>query len=159
MSKNHPPSWISRLPGTARALIVYDHREEAHTLDSLMGERGLLLVFIGDIWVPGNEHAIRWVNQITRPLIDEGVLSALVTSNAAHTLKGFFASSPMPLTFPLLADSDLRLRYLCAVERRNAIVLIDVHGYLRVRWSIDGADLPGLRSILRSIQSLNLPAR
>ncbi|MCL4249574.1 MAG: hypothetical protein KJ065_15630 [Anaerolineae bacterium] len=124
-----------------------------------MGERGILPVFVGDIWAPGNEHVIRWVNRVTRPLMGQGVFSALVTSNAAHTLKDFFTSSPIPLTFPLFADSDLRLRYLCAVERRNAIVLIDVQGYVRVRWSIDGSDLPELKLVLRTTQSLNLPAR
>jgi len=139
------------------SLPIFDHQEQACTFEAIMGERGILPVFIGDIWAPGNQRAIRWVNRITRPLAHQGVNSALVTSNAAHTLKGFFTSSPLPLTVPLLADSDLKLRRLCAVERKNAILLIDPHGYIRAHWLIDGTRLPRLKRVLQVIQSFDLP--
>ncbi|MCC6614680.1 MAG: hypothetical protein IT320_14460 [Anaerolineae bacterium] len=140
------------------SLPLFDHQEETCTFDSIMGERGILPVFIGDIWAPGNERVLRWINRITRPLAHEGINSVLVTSNAAHTLKGFFASSPLPLTFPLLADNDLQVRRQCAVERKNAILLIDVQGYIRAHWFIAGRNLPRLKLVLNAIQSFNLPA-
>lgn len=148
----------SQVSSRVLSLPIFDHQEEICTFDSIMGLRGVLPVFVGDIWAPGHQRVIRWINRITRPLANHGVNSALVTSNATHTLKGFVASSPLPLSFPLLADSDLQLRRQCAIERKNAILLIDVHGYIRAHWFIDGVNLPRLKLVLQAIQSFDLSA-
>jgi hypothetical protein len=47
----------------APAFMVRDHESRKHILDDLMGKNGLLLGFIGDIWLPASVRRILWLQR------------------------------------------------------------------------------------------------
>ena len=125
-------------------------------LQDLLGRRGLLLGFIGDVWLPTNAQRIHALQRVSPALQRVGVQPAMITSNEAHTLIGFYASSPVPFTFPLLADADRRIHLAYGVGRSDGILLINRDQRVRARWTLsDGILLPDYDDLLKATVFLN----
>lgn len=136
--------------------VASDHREHEHTLRALMGERGLLLGFVGDIWMPSSARLLRWMSRETMPLRRMEIAVAALVSNAAHTLHGFFSASPVPPRFPLLADANRHWHTSYGMSH-DGIILIDAELRIRARWDAYTGELPRSKVFIRTIESLNLP--
>lgn len=132
-----------------------DHNEIARPLSSLMGSTGLILGFVGDVWMPHNAQLLRWLQRLALPLLRDGIHTALIVSNAPHILRGFYASSPVPPLFPLLADVDRRIHQLYSMERLEGLFLIDHARRIRARWLL-GNDSPRPKQFLRAVRSFQL---
>jgi peroxiredoxin len=132
-----------------------DHLEHAHTLHSIMGARGLLLGFVGDIWLPSSVSLLRWLGAEAAPLHRMEVATAALVGNAPHMLRGFISASPVPPRFPLLADAD-RMIHAVYNMGQPGVMLIDAEGRIRGRWLPMKKGLPRPKRLLRLVEALGM---
>jgi peroxiredoxin len=146
-------------PERAPDFALADHDEMARPFASLMGSTGLILGFVGDVWMPNNAQLLRWLQRLALPLRREGIDTALVASNASHILRSFYASSPVPPLFPLLADADRRVHRLYGMERLEGLFLIDSMRRIHARWLLSSDKAPRPKQFLRAVRSFQLSLR
>jgi peroxiredoxin len=113
---------------------LLDYQQHTYSLEQLMGTKGLLLGFIGDIWLPANVRRIQWLQRYATRIQGSGVGLAALISNEAHTLYNFYISSPIPPTFPLLADYNRAVHLRYQLDFRAALLLIDAERKVRDQW-------------------------
>jgi peroxiredoxin len=111
-----------------------DHNRKLHCLSNLIGEQGMLLGFIGDIWQPASVRRILWLQRHVSKFAMLGTPVALMVRDHAHTLYGFHSSSPLPVPFPLLADVDGKIHELYQMDKFAGLVLIDRNRVIRQKW-------------------------
>ncbi len=135
--------------------IAQDHLEIAYALRSLVGKRGLLLGFVGDIWMQSSVHLLRWMTREAEALRRLDVETAALVGNAPHTLHGFITASPLPPRFPLLADADgvLHAQYNMA---QPGAVLIDAELRIRARWLMQPEGMLRPKQLMRTVEALGL---
>lgn len=146
-------------PERAPDFALADHDEIARPFASLMGASGLILGFVGDVWMPNNAQLLRWLQRLALPLRRDGIHTALVASNAPHILRSFYASSPVPPLFPLLADADRRVHRLYGMERLEGLFLIDPLRRVHARWLLGSDKTPRPKQFLRAVRSFQLSLR
>ncbi len=135
--------------------LLYNHENRKSALGDLMGERGLLLGFTGDIWHPTSVRRILWLQRHAAKFARMGVSSALLICDQPHMLYGFYLSSITPLSFPLLADVDRRVHCNFSMERFSGLVLIDDNRVIRDKWLVpDERVWPRESELLQSFQVL-----
>lgn len=140
---------------TAPSLRVQDHAEHPHQLESLVGPRGLLLAFIGDVWQAVNIRRIIWLQKHAPGLQKLGVNIALVARDRSTVLYGFYISSTQPPQFPLLADTDGRIHQTFYISDRPGMILLDAHLELRRRWLMDEDSIwPRIADLQSSLEGL-----
>jgi len=105
-----------------------------HRLPNLIGENGLILSFIGNIWQPANVRRIIWLQRHANSFIREGFNVALVASDDTYLLYGFYASSPVQMDFPLLADVDGHIHALYSLSQAPAMLIIDRTQVIQHKW-------------------------
>jgi peroxiredoxin len=113
---------------------VHDHAQNPKTLDDMMGKRGLLLGFIGDIWQSASIRRIIWLQRHAHSVIVTGYNAALLICDQPHMLFGFYVSSPTPPEFPLLSDMDRKIHRLFNMGPYPGMVLIDHNRIIRHKW-------------------------
>jgi peroxiredoxin len=118
----------------APAFKVRDHGDKPQSIETLMGERGLLLGFIGDIWLSTNIRRIIWLQRHAHAFIKGGINVALLVCDQPHTLYGFYVSSPTPPEFPLLADVDAAVHRTYNLVQYPGMVLLDRKTIIRHKW-------------------------
>lgn len=123
-------------PAPVADFSLSDYQHRLYTLSHLMGENGLLLGFIGDVWLPANVRRLQWLQRYAPRIKNSGVGLAALISNQTHTLYNFYISSPIPLEFPLLADFDRAVHHLYHLDYRPALLLIDRHQIIREKWLV-----------------------
>ncbi len=123
-----------------------------------MGERGLLLAFVSDVWMPGSVQLLRWLQRLSLPLLHDGIRTVLLAANSPHTLKGYHVSSPVPPLFTLLSDSDGSLRQRFMLGRGDHLLLIDTRRRILLRWLVSGAAVPRPKSFMRAVRAALPPA-
>lgn len=148
------PIHISALE-SAPEFTTIDHLEHVQTLRSVMGARGLLLGFVGDIWVPSSVSLLRWLGEEAAPLRRMEVATAALVCNAPHTLRGFVSASPVPPRFPLLADAD-RIIHAVYNMGQPGVMLIDAELRIRGRWLPMQEGLPRPKRFLRVVEAMGL---
>ncbi len=113
---------------------LYDHAECLQSLDGLMGQRGLVLGFIGDIWQSASIRRIIWLERHAHSIIRTGYNVALLICDHPQTLYGFYVSSPTPPVFPLLSDVDRKVHQLYNMGMYPGMVLLDHQRQVRYKW-------------------------
>ena len=115
---------------------LLNHENEITPLDQMIGSRGLLLGFTGDIWEPASVRRILWLQRHNTQFSKMGVKSALLICDKPHMLSGYSMSSVVPLEFPLLADVDKRVHEQYNMTRYAGLVLIDSQYMLQDKWIV-----------------------
>ena len=107
-----------------------------YELGNLMGDNGLLLAFIGDIWHPSSVRRVMWLQHHMPRFITLGTPSAVIVRDEAKMLYGFQMSSPLPIPFPLLADTRGDVHEDYNMVGSTGLLLIDKTHLLRAKWII-----------------------
>ncbi len=115
---------------------LYNHENRQNSLRDLMGERGLLIGFTGDLWQPASVRRILWLQRHATRFMRQGVNIALLICDKPHTLYGFYHSTVTPLSFPLLADVQRDVHYAFNMERYSGLVLVDYRHFIRDKWLV-----------------------
>lgn len=138
-----------RLESTAPDFVIRDHQGKSWSRPSLMGERGLILGFIDDVWQSVSVRRIIWLERHAMALVREGVNLALISGDQPHMLYGFYVSSPTPPAFPLLSDSDNKVHRLFSMSTIPGMIVIDRSGTVRHKWLMpDDRVWPSVRELL-----------
>ena len=135
------------------SLLNHEHRES--TMRGLLGEKGLLLGFTGDIWQPASVRRILWLQRHSSRFARGGINVAMLICDKPHMLYGFYMSSVMPLEFPLLADDERKVHNQFSMERHAGLILIDYNGFIRDKWLVpDERVWPNVQELLDAFQKL-----
>jgi peroxiredoxin len=135
--------------------LIRDHANKTHFLADLIGENGLMLGFISDVWNAISIQRILWLQRNFYSFKRQGVNMALVARDEPHLLYGFYVSSAMPPEFPLLADTDGRVHQALSMERFHGMVLLDHHLLVSRKWLVpDDRIWPKLHDILEDLPTV-----
>ncbi|MBZ0282708.1 MAG: peroxiredoxin family protein [Anaerolineae bacterium] len=139
-------------PGLNRVapnFTTLDHARQCWSLESLMGERGLMLGFIGDIWQSVSVRRILWLERHAHTLMRGGVNLGLLICDQPHMLYGFYVSSPTPPPFPLLADEKRDIHKMFNMMQYPGMVMIDRQHIVRHKWLVpDDRVWPRIQDLL-----------
>ncbi len=150
--ESHPAVTLRSLVPAFSAL---GHDGRPLSLALLMGELALLLAFVNDLALPSTVRRAQWLQNNVPALRRLGVRVALVVPNAPHTLQNFYASSPVPPDFALLADDDRQLRRLFQLSRHAGLVLISRDRRMVAQWAVpEEQTWPELIAITSVVESL-----
>lgn len=134
-----------------------DHEHVYYSLDELMGQNGMLLGFIGDIWHPISVRRVLWLQRHVQKFAVMGTPVALLIRDYPHTLYGFHMSSPLPVPFPLLADSDGHIHKQYCMDRHPGLLLIDREHRLREKWLMpDDRVWPKLQELSNAVHDMQM---
>lgn len=132
-----------------------DHEQKLNTLDDLMGDQGMLLGFIGDIWQPTSVRRILWLQRHVGKFAMLGAPVTLMVRDHPHTLYGFRMSSPLPVPFPMLADADGHIHEIYRMDRHPGILLIDKDKIIRHKWLMPEDNVwPKMPELVHAVQAL-----
>jgi len=143
------------LETAAPDFTVLDHEHQRCSLDDLIGTKGLVLGFIGDVWMPASVRRILWLQRHAGSFLRADINLALVICDQPHTLYGFRVSSPLPLEFPLLADVDYAIHRLYNMDELSGLVMLDARRVVRRKWLVpDERVWPQINELLDAARSL-----
>ena len=125
-----------RINVAAPEFCLVNHENIETTLPEMVGTRGLLMGFTGDIWQPASVRRILWLQRHYNQFARMGVDLALLICDKPHMLYGFSMSSTTPLKFPLLADVDRNVHKLYRMDRYAGLVLLDNNYTIRDKWIV-----------------------
>lgn len=132
-----------------------DSQEKRFTLKAVMGSKGVLLGFLGDIWRPVTVHRILGMQRSVKKFAALGWPPALIVRDQPETLRNFHASSPLPIPFPLLADADGKAHSAYGIER-PCLLLVNRDGILCAMWQMPpDIVLPETQTILEAMHTEN----
>lgn len=145
------PELDTRVPDFA--LLSTD--QFCYSLADVTGEAGLLLGFIGNLWQQSSVRRILWLQNHQAQFMAKGVPVALIVQDSQQMLDGLRLTSPVPLSFPLLADTTGSAHRLYNIEQAGLMV-IDRMGYLRDKWLMtDDRVWPREQELLQAIDRLS----
>lgn len=134
---------------------VRNHSHQKVSLNEAMGEKGLLLGFVGDIWLPASVRRILWLQRHAGTFMRADVNLALVICDQPQTLYGFRVSSPLPLEFPLLADVDHAVHRLYNMDDLSGLVMLNSSRTIRHKWLVpDERVWPNVNELLDAAKLL-----
>lgn len=144
-----------RLNTAAPDFKLYNHESVQSTLFDIMGERGLLLGFTGDIWQPASVRRILWFQRHTMSFQRYGVNIGLLICDKPYVLYGYNLSAVTPLGFPLLADVDRDVHIRFNMIQHAGLTLIDAEGVIRDKWLVpDERVWPRTQEVISSFDLL-----
>ncbi|MFW5696862.1 MAG: hypothetical protein ACOCXR_03660, partial [Phototrophicaceae bacterium] len=109
--------------------------------------------FIGNLWLPTSVRRILWLQRHVTKFALMGTPVALLVRDFPHILNGFHSSSPLPVPFPLLADSDGQIHRTYAMDRNPGMLLIDRYRVVRQKWMLpDDRVWPRMQELVQAIQ-------
>jgi peroxiredoxin len=111
-----------------------DWEGKSYCICDMLGEHGLLLGFIGDIWHATSVRRILWLQHHMPRFALMGVPVALLVRDHASTLYGFYISSPLPVPFPMLADEEGTVHATYRMDSHPGLLLLDNEQVLRQKW-------------------------
>ena len=115
---------------------LINHENHQVTLHDIMGARGVLLGFTGDIWQPASVRRILWLQRQHNHFAHLGVEIALLICDKPQMLFGYSMGSVRPLQFPLLADADRHIHEAYRMTRYAGLVLVDSNYIIRDKWIV-----------------------
>lgn len=134
---------------------ILDHEKYPHTLADLVGDKGLLLGFVGDIWQPASMRRILWLQRHAHSFIQRGVNVALLIRDDIYTVYGFYISSPTPPDFPLLSDNRGEVHSLFNMTHHPGLVLLDSQHIIQEKWLMpDERVWPKIAELLHELEAL-----
>lgn len=144
-----------RLDTYASEFMLTNHENRMVMLDSMMGERGLVLGFTGSVWEAASVRRILWLQRHHHQFTNLGVNLALLASERPQKLLGYAVSSLIPLEFPLLADPDRAVHAQYHMEGYAGMVLIDRSWMIRDKWIMpDERVWPRMTDLMAVIETL-----
>jgi peroxiredoxin len=130
-----------------------NHANQHEHMVDLIGERGLLLAFIGDIWNAVNVRRILWLQRHAHHILLTGFNLTLISRDQPHTLYGFYISSALPPEFPLLSDVDGTVHRQFNMGKYPGMVLMDDHQIVQRKWLMpDDRVWPRIQEILDTLE-------
>jgi peroxiredoxin len=145
-----------RLNSVAPEFTLLNHEHQESTLSGMIGKKGLLLGFTGDIWQPASVRRILWLQRQHSRFVRHGVNLALLICDKPHMLYGFYMSSVMPLEFPLLADAERVVHTKFSMDRHAGLILIDSRKIIRDKWLVpDERVWPNAQELLDALHQLH----
>jgi peroxiredoxin len=132
-----------------------NHARQSFALSELIGERGLVLGFIGDVWQQASVQRIFWLERHAHTFMKLGFNVALLIRDEPHMLYGFHASSITPPEFPLLADArgDIHTRFNMTMH--PGLIVLDGKGIIRHKWLVpDDRVWPKINEMLETLRCL-----
>jgi peroxiredoxin len=149
---NHHPPYQ-----TAPVFSATTQDDVVLSFGQLSGEHGLLLTFVSEIWLAATATQVRWLQQVSIPLLRKGIRAALVACNEPHTLKMFYDSCLVHPLFPLIADPDRLIHAAFGVTNDACAMLLDRNMRIRGQWGIDEtANFPSQKRFLRAVDTLKI---
>jgi peroxiredoxin len=149
---------MTRGPQLNKAVPAFqlpDHQHNVHDFAGLIGRNGALLGFAGDIWQPMSMRRIVALQRHACTFDMMGVNIVLVMRDSPHTLNDFRSSSPLPLPFPLLADTDGYIHLMYGMDHEPGLLLVDRSRVLRRRWLVtENAMWPSVNELVHAAQQL-----
>ncbi|MGJ3240757.1 MAG: redoxin domain-containing protein [Anaerolineae bacterium] len=124
-----------------------DHEGVAYHLDMLMGERGTLLGFTGDVWEVSSVRYVLWLQRQHFKLASKGIQCALIIPNQPYELNGFYLSIPRKITFPLLADPNRDLYDAVGMDKSGYMAIND-EGVELARWYLKETATLSMNAVL-----------
>ncbi len=124
-----------QIGSTAPNFALLDHERQKRDLASIMGEKGVIIGFIKDIWQPASIRRILYMQKHHRKFHAQGYNIALIIADQPHTLYSFHLSSEVKVSLPLLADPDESAHCLFRMDH-SALVMIDNKQVVRAKWLI-----------------------
>ncbi len=115
---------------------VRDHAGKYQSLSAMMGMKGLVIGFLGDIWNPINIQRIIWLQKHAHSIHRSGYKLALVTRDQPQVLYGYYVSSLQAPPFPLLADETGEVHALFEMVGRAGMVVLDRTKVARQKWEV-----------------------
>lgn len=134
-------------PATTKNFALKNHENVVHELDMMMGERGILLGFAGDVWDVSCVRYVLWLQRQNFKLSAQGINCAMIVPNQPYELNGFYLSIPRDISFPLLADS-LGTVYNDFGMEQTGYVLLNREGEVLNRWYITGIMSMNVKNVL-----------
>lgn len=136
---------------------LVDHRKVAHRLDTLMGDGGLLMGFVPDVWQPVNVRRILWLQRYAAPFRMLGTPVVIIAREHPQALAGFCRTSPLPVPLRLLADSDGAVHTAYGMFRQSGLVLLDRAGVVRTLWEVPPTGAwPTLKTLRLAVQQVQV---
>ncbi len=144
-----------RLNCLAPHFSARDHASQPRHLEHLIGERGLILGFIGDIWQQTSVQRIFWLERHAHSFIRSGFNVALLIRDEPHMLYGFYISSQTPPEFPLLADVAGDIHRQFNMTTHPGLVLMDNTLTIRHKWLVpDDRVWPKLSEMMDILETI-----
>jgi peroxiredoxin len=144
-----------RIGSVAPAFSAANHTGQVCASETLMGERGLILGFIGDIWQQASVQRIFWLERHSHTFMKAGFQVALLICDEPHMLYGFYVSSATPPQFPLLADVDREIHQTFNMTMHPGMVLLDKQHLIREKWLMpDDRVWPKINDMMETLEAL-----
>ncbi len=115
---------------------ITNHEGKELNLSSMMGENGLVLGFVGDIWNPVNIQRIMWLQKHAHSFHRSGHNLALIAQDDTNALYGYYVSSLTPPPFPMLSDLDGTIHHMFDMDGRAGMIVVDSSQIARHKWEM-----------------------
>ncbi|MEO1440446.1 MAG: redoxin domain-containing protein [Chloroflexota bacterium] len=115
--------------------VLQDHDLNPSDLDSIMGENGVLIGFIRDIWQPASIRRVLFMQKHHRKFLEQGINIALIIADQPNTLYSFHLSTEVKMSVTLLADPD-SVAHRAYNMFHSGLVLIDDTYTIRNKWLV-----------------------
>jgi peroxiredoxin len=123
-------------------------------LQDLMGERGVLLAFVRNIWAPASIRRILYMQRHFNKFQQSGYNVALIIQDKQYSLWTFYMSSPMSVIVPLLADENGAVHTAYNMDHAG-LVLLDKNRIARSKWLMpDERVWPKAREVLQEADTV-----
>lgn len=137
-------------------IVLTDQSQRTHSIATLTGSRGLLLVCLSELWQPVNVRRVLWLQRHAANLALMGVPPAAIVQATPNAVQTFSHTMPFPLTFSVLADPLASAAVQYNLAGRGCIMLIDPRGVLRSKWVLpDTIAWPKMSEILHAVQTID----
>jgi len=133
---------------------IEDAEGKLTTLDDLMGQRGVLMAFVKNIWEPASIRRILYMQRHFKRFQAQGYNVALVIQDQQYSLWTFYMSSPMSVVVPMLADEkgEVHRAYNMA---HPGLVLLHADKTVKSKWLMpDKRVWPKARELLQETQTV-----
>ena len=131
-----------------------DDQNNRRTPQNLMGEKGLLLVFVRGTWCAPCLPVFYTLGKQVPQYERDGVRIAVVSEDDPAALNNFKRTAPTPLDYPILADPDDVAHKIYDLGTARAWFLVDRDGVIREKYiDQDGNHMPKPNLFKQAIQT------
>ena len=141
---------VNQTSSVVSDFVLNNHENIPHRLSMMMGDKGILVGFTGDVWDLSCVRYVLWMQRQSFKLAAQGVTSAFVIPNETYELNGFFMSIPRNIPFPLLADPKQSISAKFGMETPG-FMLLNRDGEVQERWYVTDTSSLSIRVVLNRI--------
>ncbi len=137
---------------------LLDETGHLRTIDALMGEAGLMVVFVRGTWCPQCIQTLYYLGKYSNTFKAHGLGVAIIAIDEPRALNNFKLSAPVAVNFPLLADANQVVRNQFDIAMSETYLLIDRQGIIRADFfDPDGHSRPASQAIIAAVKSDLMP--